>query len=232
MHQHSHAIYKFTRAGTTVASRFAKLGEQLAKRGELHAPVPFFEFIPQVTGGLQSRDVHTDVGGKVPEDGVVGLSLATRPFTMALERLDLHFEARVNGSLPHRPIKVGIYQGADVRRDWLGILEQAVWTLKVARHHIPDLPRFEVGGHETFPGREIVASCQRLDSRNSSVGRVMDQRRHIDDWKNIAHCNKLFVYISVNGFHMLCIFHFILDLIFEGRYISMRKNQSINSTQR
>jgi hypothetical protein len=126
MHQHSHTIYKFTHTGTTVASRFAKLGEQLAKRGELYAPVPFFEFIPQITGGLQSHDMHTDVRGKVPEDSVVGLSLATRPFTIVLEHLDLHFEAHINSSLPHHPIKVGIYQGADIRRDWLSILEQAV----------------------------------------------------------------------------------------------------------
>lgn len=32
-----------------------------------------------------------------------------------------------------------------------------------------------------FPGREVVASCQRLDGRDGSVGRVMDQSRHSED---------------------------------------------------
>jgi hypothetical protein len=66
MHQQSHAIDEFTRASAAITRCFAKLREQLAKRGEFHAPVPFFEFIPQVAGRLQSRDVHTDVGGQVP----------------------------------------------------------------------------------------------------------------------------------------------------------------------
>jgi stage V sporulation protein SpoVS len=33
-----------------------------------------------------------------------------------------------------------------IRRNGFGVLEQAVRTLKVARHHIPDLPRFEIYG--------------------------------------------------------------------------------------
>jgi hypothetical protein len=63
----------------------------------------------------------------------------------------------------------------------LAVLEQTIGTLKVARHYIPDLPCFETGGHETFPGCEIVATCQRLDGRDRSVGRVMDQSRHSED---------------------------------------------------
>jgi hypothetical protein len=43
------------------------------------------------------------VGGQVPEDGVVGLGFAARPFTVALERLDLH--TLFDGSLSHRPIE-------------------------------------------------------------------------------------------------------------------------------
>jgi hypothetical protein len=45
--------------------------------------------------------------GQVPEDGVVGLGFAARPLTVALECLDLHFEARFNGSLPHRAAEMG-----------------------------------------------------------------------------------------------------------------------------
>jgi hypothetical protein len=33
-----------------------------------------------------------------------------------------HFEARFNGSLPHRPIEVGLHQGVDVRRNGFGVL--------------------------------------------------------------------------------------------------------------
>jgi hypothetical protein len=36
--------------------------------------------------------MDTDIGGQVPEDRVVGLGFAARPFTVALERLDLHFD--------------------------------------------------------------------------------------------------------------------------------------------
>ena len=67
--------------------------------------------------------MNADVGGQVPEDSVVGLGFAARPFTVALERLDLHFEARFNGSLPHRPVEVGLHQGVDVRRNGFGVLE-------------------------------------------------------------------------------------------------------------
>ncbi|OQE27208.1 hypothetical protein PENNAL_c0985G10862, partial [Penicillium nalgiovense] len=115
MYEQPYAINKFSRAAATPTGRFTKLGKQFAKRGELHTPVPFFKFIPEVTGRLQSRDMNANVGGQVPEDGVVGLGFTTRPFTVALECLDLHFEARFNGSLPHRPIEVGLHQGVDVR---------------------------------------------------------------------------------------------------------------------
>ena len=90
---------------------FVKLGKQFAERGEFHPPVPFFDFIPEVTGRLQSHDMNADMGGQVPEDGVVGLGFAARPFKVALECLDLHFEASFNGSLPHRPDKVRFQQG-------------------------------------------------------------------------------------------------------------------------
>ncbi|KAJ5647729.1 hypothetical protein N7490_004101 [Penicillium lividum] len=72
------------------------------------------------------------------------------------QSLDLQFEARFNGALPHRPVEVGLHQGVAVRRNGFGVLEQAVGTLEVARHDIPDLPSLQVGGHETFPGREVI----------------------------------------------------------------------------
>jgi hypothetical protein len=111
--------HEFARTAAALASGFAKLGEQLAERGEFHSPVPFFKFIPEVAGRLQSRDMNADVGGQVPEDSVVGLGFAARPFTVAL----LHFEARFNGPLPHRPVEVGLHQGVDVRRNRFGVLE-------------------------------------------------------------------------------------------------------------
>ena len=77
------------------------------------------------------------------------------------------------------PTRCGSNKGC-IRRNGFGVLERAVWTLEVTRHHIPDLPGFQVGGHERFPGREVVASCQRLDGRDRSVGRVVDQSRHGD----------------------------------------------------
>ncbi|CAG8186553.1 unnamed protein product [Penicillium nalgiovense] len=67
--------------------------------------------------------MNANVGGQVPEDSVVGLGFAARPFTVALERLDLHFEARFNGSLSHRPVEVGLHQGVDIRRNGFGVLE-------------------------------------------------------------------------------------------------------------
>lgn len=67
--------------------------------------------------------MNVDVGGQVPEDGVVGLGFTARPFTVALECLDLHFEARFNGLLSHRPIKMGLHQGVDIRRNRFGVLE-------------------------------------------------------------------------------------------------------------
>jgi hypothetical protein len=106
MYEQPYTINEFARAAAAVASYFAKLGEQLAERGEFHSPVPFFEFILEVARRLESRDINADIGGQVPEDSVVGLGFAARPFTVALERLDLHFEARFNGSLPHRPNQV------------------------------------------------------------------------------------------------------------------------------
>jgi hypothetical protein len=139
------------------------------------------KFIPEVAGCLQSHDMNANVGGQVPEDSVVGVGFATRPFTVAVERLDLHFEARFNGPLPHRPVEVGLHQGVDVRHNVFAILEQAIGTLKVARHYNPDLPCFEIGGHEAFPGCKVVASYQGLDGRGHSVGRVVGQSRHIED---------------------------------------------------
>ena len=73
------------------------------------------------------------------------------------------------------------HKGVDVRRNGFGVLEQAFGTLEVARHHIPDLPSFQVGGHETFPGRQVIASCERLNGRYGSVGRVVDQSSHVDN---------------------------------------------------
>jgi hypothetical protein len=111
MYEQPYTINKITRTGASFAGCFAKLGKQFPKCGELHTPVPFFKFIPEVARRLQSRDMNAYVGGQVPEDRVVGLGFAARPFTVALERLDLHFEARFNGSLPHRPNKVRFHQG-------------------------------------------------------------------------------------------------------------------------
>jgi hypothetical protein len=115
---------------------------------------------------------------EVSEDDMIGLGFAPRPFLMTLESLDLHFEACFDGSLPHRPIKVGLHQRSDIRRDWLGIFELAIWTLEVARHHIPDLPGFQVGSHEALPGSVIIASYQRLNGCDGSVGGVLDESRH------------------------------------------------------
>jgi hypothetical protein len=42
------------------------------------------------------------------------------------------------------------HKGVDVRRNGFGVLEQAFGTLEVARHYIPDLPSFQVGGHRRF----------------------------------------------------------------------------------
>ncbi|KZN90147.1 hypothetical protein EN45_002590 [Penicillium chrysogenum] len=66
MYGQLYTINEFARTAAALASGFAKLGEQLAERGEFHSPVP--------------------------EDRVVGLGFAARPFTVALERLDLHFD--------------------------------------------------------------------------------------------------------------------------------------------
>ena len=115
MYEQPYPIHKFPCVGTTVARRLAQLGKQLAERGELHPPVPLFEFIPEVTRRFESRDMNADVGGQVPEDGVVGLGFAARPFTVALERLDLHFEARFNRALPHRPDQVRFHQYRSAR---------------------------------------------------------------------------------------------------------------------
>jgi hypothetical protein len=106
MYEQPYPINEFARTGAALAGCFAKLREQLTKGGEFHARVPFFEFIPEVARRLDSRDMNADVGEQVPEDRVVGLGFAARPFTVALERLDLHFEARLDGPLPHRPDKV------------------------------------------------------------------------------------------------------------------------------
>ncbi|KAJ5041429.1 hypothetical protein NUH16_003393 [Penicillium rubens] len=111
MYEQPYTINEFARAAAALASGFPKLGEQLAERGEFHPPVSFFKFIPEVTGRLESRDMNANVGGQVPENSMVGLGFATRPFTVALERLDLHFEARFNGSLPHAPLRWGSTKG-------------------------------------------------------------------------------------------------------------------------
>ena len=179
MYEQPYLINEFARTAAALVSGFAKLREQLVKCGEFYSLVQFFELIPEVLGRLQSRDMNADVGGQVPEDGVVGLGFAAQPFAVALERLDLRFEACLNGSLPHRPDKVRFHQGVDVCRNGFGVvLEQTVGTLEVARHDIPHLPGFEIGGHKTFPGREVVASCQRLDGRDGPLRRVVDQSRH------------------------------------------------------
>jgi hypothetical protein len=122
MYEQPYAINEITRTSAPFTGCIAKLGKQFARRGELHTPVPFFKFIPEVARRLQSRDMNADVGGQVPEDRVVGLDFAARPFTVALERLDLLFEARFNGSLPHRPV-VGLHQGVDIRHNGFGVLE-------------------------------------------------------------------------------------------------------------
>jgi hypothetical protein len=54
MYEQPYTINEFARTAASIAGRFAKLGEQFAKRGELIPPVPFFKFIPEVTGRLQS----------------------------------------------------------------------------------------------------------------------------------------------------------------------------------
>ncbi|KAJ5267933.1 hypothetical protein N7478_010741 [Penicillium angulare] len=114
MYEQPYTTNKIARTATALASGFAKLGEQLAECGEFHPPAPFFEFIPKVARRLKSRDVNTDMGGQVPEDSMVGLGFAAM---VALKRLDLHFEARFDGTLLHRPAAVGLHQGMDVRRN-------------------------------------------------------------------------------------------------------------------
>ena len=85
MYEQLYTINEFARTAAALASGFAKLGEQFAERGEFHPPVSFFEFIPEVARRLESRDMNADVGGQVPEDSVVGLGFAARPFTVTLE---------------------------------------------------------------------------------------------------------------------------------------------------
>ena len=63
MYQQPYTVNEFARTAAALASGFAKLGEQLAERGEFHPPVSFFEFIPEVTGRLESRDMNANVGG-------------------------------------------------------------------------------------------------------------------------------------------------------------------------
>jgi hypothetical protein len=164
-----YTVDKFSCAGAPSGRGLTKLGEQLAERGQLHAPVSFLQLIPELARGLQSRDVHTDMRREVPEDDMVGLGFAPRPFLVALESLGLHFEAGLDGSLPHRPIKVGLHQRSDIRGDWLCVFELAIWTLEVAGHYVPDLPGFQVRSHEALPGSVIIASCQRLDGCDGSV---------------------------------------------------------------
>jgi hypothetical protein len=79
MYEQPYAINKITRTSAPFAGCFATLGKQFAKCGELHRPVPFFKFIPEVTGRLQSRDMNANVWEQVPEDSVVGLGFAARP---------------------------------------------------------------------------------------------------------------------------------------------------------
>jgi hypothetical protein len=62
VYQQPHTIDKLPCAGASGGRGFAKLGEQLAKRGQLHTPISFFQLIPELPGCLQSRDVHTDIG--------------------------------------------------------------------------------------------------------------------------------------------------------------------------
>lgn len=59
-------------------------------------------------------------------------------------------------------------------------IKLAVGTLDVARHDVPALFGFEIGGHETFPGCEVVASCQKVDGCYGSIGRIVNQSRHGD----------------------------------------------------
>ena len=73
MYEQPYPIHKVPCVGATVARRLAQLGKQLAECGELHPPVPLFEFIPEVTRRFESRDMNADVGGQVPEDGVVAV---------------------------------------------------------------------------------------------------------------------------------------------------------------
>ncbi|KAJ5653331.1 hypothetical protein N7490_000334 [Penicillium lividum] len=167
MYEQPYTINKFALTAAALARGFAKLSEQLAKHGEFHPQVPYFKFVPEVARRLESRNMDINMG-EVPEDGMVRLGFAARPFTVALERLDLHFEARLNSALLHRSDKVRFHQRVNIDRNRFDVFEQTVGTLKVARHDIPDLPTFQVGGHETFPGREVVASCQRLDSYDRS----------------------------------------------------------------
>ncbi|KAJ5267470.1 hypothetical protein N7478_010278 [Penicillium angulare] len=51
-----------SRALPQLASGFTKLREQLAKCGEFHSPVPFFEFIPEVARCPKSDDMNANVG--------------------------------------------------------------------------------------------------------------------------------------------------------------------------
>lgn len=62
---------------------------------------------------------------------------------------------------------------ADIRRDGHGILEQIVGPLKVARHNVPALPGFKVGGHQTCPCRKVLPSCQGLNGRDRSIGGIL-----------------------------------------------------------
>ncbi|KAF3399818.1 hypothetical protein F1880_008357 [Penicillium rolfsii] len=98
-----------------------------------------------------------------------------------MRRLDLRFEAGFDGSLPHRPIQVGLHQRSDVRGDWLCVFELAIWTLEVAGHHVPDLPSFQVGSHEALLGRVVIAARQRLNGCDGSVGGVLDESGHDDE---------------------------------------------------
>ena len=62
----------------------------------------------------------------------------------------------------------------DIRRNELGVFEQTVGTLEVTQHHILKLPYFEVGGHETLPCCVVVASRQRRDGLDGTVGLVVN----------------------------------------------------------
>jgi hypothetical protein len=63
MYEQPYTINKLARTATALACCFAKLGEQLAERGEFHPPVPFFKFIPEVARFLESCDMNADYGG-------------------------------------------------------------------------------------------------------------------------------------------------------------------------